>query len=87
MNDRAPFNTLPQNEVLEFYKNYRLFAEKVVAPANEWKFKLTPGTVCIFDNWRILHGRTAYTGKRQVVGCYVARNEFLSVARTMELIS
>lgn len=87
MNDRAPLSGLPQTEMIKFYQNYRAFAEKIMAPANEWKFKLSPGTVCIFDNWRILHGRTAYTGKRQMVGCYVARNEFLSVARTMGLIA
>lgn len=86
MNDRAPLNNIPQSEVKRFYQSYQAFAREALSPANEWQFKLNPGTVCIFDNWRLLHGRTTYTGKRQVVGCYVARNEFLSVARTMDLI-
>lgn len=86
MNDRAIFNNLPQEEVMEFYKNYRLLAQEIQNVANEWRFLLEPGTVCIFDNWRILHGRTAYTGRRQVVGCYVARSEYLSVARKMGII-
>lgn len=83
MNQRAPLNTVSQFEMANFYKSFRSFASELFSPQYEWKFKLNPGTVCIIDNWRILHGRTEYTGKRQMVGCYVARNEFLNVARTM----
>lgn len=86
MSDRAPLNNIPQDEVIGFYRSYQSFAEGAMSRSNQWRFKLSPGTVCIFDNWRVLHGRTAYTGKRQMVGCYVARSEFLSVARTMGLI-
>lgn len=86
MNDRATLNNIDQSKVMRFYQSYQAFAREVLSPDNEWHFKLNPGTVCIFDNWRLLHGRTAYTGKRTVVGSYVARNEFLSVARTMNLI-
>lgn len=86
MNDRAIFNNLPQDEVMEFYKSYQLLAKEIQKDENEWRFLLEPGTVCIFDNWRLLHGRSSYTGRRQIVGCYVARNEYLSVARRMGLI-
>lgn len=87
MNDRSFFNTLPQEQMFEFYKHYKALATEVQSLENEWRFKLDPGTVCIFDNWRLLHGRTAYTGRRQMVGCYVARSEFLSVARRYGMIS
>lgn len=86
MNDRAILNTIEQSEVKRFYQSYQAFAREALSPTNEWHFKLNPGTVCIFDNWRLLHGRTEYTGKRHVVGSYVARTEFLSVARTLSLI-
>lgn len=87
MNDRAIFNDIPQEEMLKFYKHYRALAIEIQRAENEWRFKLEPGTVCIFDNWRLLHGRTEYTGRRQMVGCYVARSEFLSVARRYAMIS
>lgn len=87
MNDRACFNTLPQEAMMQFYKHYMALAREIQLPANEWRFKLEPGTVCIFDNWRILHGRSEFSGRRQMVGCYVARSEFLSVARRYGMIS
>lgn len=87
MNDRATLNTIDQSEVKRFYQSYQAYAREALSPATEWHFKLNPGTVCIFDNWRLLHGRSAYTGKRHVVGSYVARDEFLSVARNLKLIN
>lgn len=87
MNDRAFFNTLPQQKMMQFYKHYTSLAKEIQLIENEWRFKLEPGTVCIFDNWRVLHGRTGFKGRRQMVGCYVARCEFLSVARRYGLIS
>lgn len=86
MNDRAVLNNIATDEIFEFYKHYRVLATEILSKENEWKFKLKPGTVCIFDNWRVLHGRTVYTGKRQMVGCYVSRSEFMSVARRMKFI-
>lgn len=87
MSDRAFFNTLPQKQVMQFYKHYTALAKEVLSSENEWRFQLEPGTVCIFDNWRLLHGRTAFNGRRQMVGCYVSRREFLSVARRHGIIS
>ena len=87
MNDRAVFNDIPQEEMLKFYQHYKALAKEIQRKENEWRFKLEPGTVCIFDNWRLLHGRTEYTGRRQMVGCYVARSEFDSVARRYAMLS
>ena len=41
---------------------------------------LEPGWVLIVNNWRVLHGRTAFSGERSVVGCYISRTDFLSAA-------
>uniref|UniRef100_A0A182K094 Trimethyllysine dioxygenase, mitochondrial n=1 Tax=Anopheles christyi TaxID=43041 RepID=A0A182K094_9DIPT len=84
--DRAPMRTLAPGEVPQFYADYRKLAEELHREEAQWKFQLTPGTVLIFDNWRVLHGRMAYSGKRVMTGCYVARTEYQSVARTMQLI-
>ncbi|XP_031640782.1 trimethyllysine dioxygenase, mitochondrial-like [Contarinia nasturtii] len=86
MIDRAVFNNIPQTEMMKFYKHYKALAKEIQREENEWRFKLEPGTICIFDNWRLLHGRTEYSGQRQMVGCYVARNEFMSVARRYGMV-
>jgi trimethyllysine dioxygenase len=36
----------------------------------EINVQLKPGTPIIFDNWRYLHGRTGFSGKRRVCGGY-----------------
>lgn len=77
---------MPPNAMRRFYQDLRMLSAEIRSPESEWWFKLRPGTVLIFDNWRLLHGRQAYTGHRQLVGCYVSRTEFQSVARTMGLI-
>lgn len=74
------------SDMLKYYKALRDLTTEIKKPANEWWIKLTPGTVCIFDNWRVLHGRALYTGRRRLVGCYVSRTHFTSVARNFNLI-
>ncbi|KAJ6627774.1 Trimethyllysine dioxygenase, mitochondrial, partial [Pseudolycoriella hygida] len=85
--DRAPMLSIPMSEMTTFYSDMQIFAKKIQSPENEWWFKLHPGTIVFFDNWRILHGRSSYTGNRKMGGGYVSRTEFMSVARTMKLIS
>ena len=46
-------------------------------PRYELRFKLDPGQLMMFDNNRVLHGRTAYDpaeGHRQLQGCYIDRD-------------
>ncbi|KAK2072194.1 hypothetical protein P8C59_006565 [Phyllachora maydis] len=43
-------------------------------------FQLEPGKVLIFDNWRVLHGRSAFTGIRRICGAYINRDDFISSA-------
>lgn len=40
--------------------------------------QLTPGTVLSVDNHRVLHGRSAFSGKRRVCGAYVGMDEYRS---------
>jgi trimethyllysine dioxygenase len=84
--DRAPMNTLPLHEIRQFYNDLRVLAGEFENPENRVVFKLKPGTVMIFDNWRLLHGRMAYIGKRTMTGCYVLRTEFLSALRNAKII-
>ncbi|KAK3325270.1 PhoD-like phosphatase-domain-containing protein [Apodospora peruviana] len=40
--------------------------------------QLRPGSVLIFDNWRVLHGRSAFQGVRRICGGYINRDDFIS---------
>jgi len=83
--DRATFNSVPHEKIPKYYTAYQLFGKEISNSKYEQKIKLMPGSVLFFDNWRVLHGRTAYTGKRDLGGCYVTRAEWLSKAKTLGL--
>uniref|UniRef100_A0A1I8P643 Trimethyllysine dioxygenase, mitochondrial n=2 Tax=Stomoxys calcitrans TaxID=35570 RepID=A0A1I8P643_STOCA len=84
--DRSVFDTIPQTEMCGFYESMREFLSIVHEPQHWWQLKMNPGTVVIFDNWRLLHGRCAYTGQRAMTGCFVQRTDFLSKARLAGII-
>lgn len=84
--DRAPMRTVPYEDILQLYEDLSLLAGKVRDPNGEWWLKLHPGTVLFINNWRVLHGRAAYTGIRKMTGCYVGRADFLSRAKVLGII-
>lgn len=78
--DRAPF-LLPENEMIAFYAALRAFDNLANDPAWQWRHVLAPGEALLFDNWRVLHGRFAYTGLRRLCGGYVNREDIESRLR------
>lgn len=72
---------LPQSEMAQYYKDMEIFISEIKSTKNEWWFKMKPGQLFIFDNWRLFHGRTSFTGDREMTGCFIDRSEFLNVAR------
>ncbi len=81
--DRAPFR-LPKAEMMAFYRAYGELNRRVNDQANWLKVPLRPGMALIFDNWRSLHGRMSYTGKRVFCGCYHNREDFESRLRVTD---
>ena len=81
--DRAPF-MLPHDEMERFYHAYRLFHSHALDEDNWIKVPLRKGMTLIFDNWRVMHGRMAYKGKRVFCGCYHNRAEFESKLRVLQ---
>jgi trimethyllysine dioxygenase len=81
--DRAPF-ILPPDEMQAFYAAYGEFHSRVMDQSNWLKIPLRPGMSLIFDNWRCLHGRMGYVGKRVFHGCYIGRADFESRLRTLQ---
>ncbi|EFX75501.1 hypothetical protein DAPPUDRAFT_306710 [Daphnia pulex] len=87
MLDRSPLSSIPQEEVGTHYRYLKTMATLVKKKENEYRFRLSPGTVMIIDNWRLLHGRESYQGERVLRGCYYSRSDFMSKARHYGIIS
>lgn len=80
--DRAPF-LLPADQMRGFYRALSRFHALANDPELELAFRLEPGTVLLFDNWRTLHGRRAYTGHRRLCGAYLNKEDFDSRLRML----
>jgi gamma-butyrobetaine dioxygenase len=68
----SPDGPLAPDEASAFYLAYRAFAELLARPELMLTFRLEPGDCVVFDNTRMLHARTAFTGggHRHLQGCY-----------------
>ncbi len=74
---------LPAAEADSFYAAYRHFAALMREPRFQLTTRLGPGTLVVFDNQRILHGRTAFSSAkhpRHLRGCYLTRDSVYSEA-------
>ena len=82
----APITDVPYNDMTNYYKAYRKFSSIIDDPAMALTFKLNPGECFIVDNTRVLHARTAYSGKgsRWLQGCYVDKDGLLSTILTLQ---
>uniref|UniRef100_A0A669PFW5 Trimethyllysine dioxygenase, mitochondrial n=1 Tax=Phasianus colchicus TaxID=9054 RepID=A0A669PFW5_PHACC len=83
--DRAVINTVPYDVVNRWYTAHRTLTTELRRPENELWVKLKPGKALFIDNWRVLHGREAFTGYRQLCGCYLTRDDVLNTARLLGL--
>ncbi|KOB72661.1 Epsilon-trimethyllysine 2-oxoglutarate dioxygenase [Operophtera brumata] len=70
-----------------YYRSLRKLGQYYENPENQWQFKLSPGTVMVMDNFRVLHGRTGFSGQRILCGSYVSRSDWLDKARSLGLIN
>ena len=78
--DRAPF-LLPAPEMDRFYQALRAFEALANDHRLQWRRANPPGDALLFDNWRVLHGRTSYTGHRHLCGAYINREDYESRLR------
>ncbi|TQV93134.1 hypothetical protein V2A60_003555 [Cordyceps javanica] len=69
-------------DVNAWYKAARKWNEILTRKDSEYWFQLTPGRMLIFDNWRVLHGRSAFEGLRRICGGYINRDDFISRWKT-----
>jgi trimethyllysine dioxygenase len=80
--DRAPF-LLPPDEMAQLYTALRAFDHLANSESMQWRQILRPGDALLFDNWRVLHGRHEYTGKRTMCGAYLNHEDFESRLRML----
>jgi alpha-ketoglutarate-dependent taurine dioxygenase len=76
----APFRPA-SGDLAAFYAAYRLFASLLLEERFQLRLRLSVGELVLFDNRRILHGRTAFAvgnGARHLRGCYLARDSVQS---------
>ncbi|KAL6849429.1 hypothetical protein ACO1O0_008969 [Amphichorda felina] len=69
---------VPLEHADKWYQAARKWALMVQSPKHQYRFQLRPGSVLIFDNWRVLHGRTAFEGLRRICGAYISANTLLT---------
>ncbi|CAL1542192.1 unnamed protein product [Lymnaea stagnalis] len=84
--DRAPLNTVRPDDIPAFYEAYEKLSRIISNKDNEVWVKLKPGSVLFIDNWRVMHGRAAFDGNRVMCGCYLPREEWISLARMKGLM-
>ncbi|PYI04855.1 trimethyllysine dioxygenase TmlH [Aspergillus sclerotiicarbonarius CBS 121057] len=82
--DRAVKNNWSFQEQSEWYTAARHWNEIIRRKDMEIWTQLEPGTALIFDNWRMLHGRSEFTGKRRMCGGYVNNDDFISRYRLLK---
>ena len=68
-------NALTPLEKSELAKHFDKLAND---KSMQWRKILKPGQLLIFNNWRILHGRSKFKGKRRMSGCYINKEDFES---------
>jgi trimethyllysine dioxygenase len=80
--DRAPF-LLPAPKLRALYAALGAFARLCANPSLHYRRRLLPGSVLLFDNWRVLHARDAYRGYRRLAGVYLNKEDVESRLRVL----
>lgn len=93
---QGPFNHFPSDRnsahdrplarnVHFWHKAARAFRDTVETPSAIYKRQMKPGECVIFDNRRVLHARTAFSGgERWLRGAYIDSDPYLSRTRVLE---
>jgi trimethyllysine dioxygenase len=81
--DRSTLDHLSASQVMDFYRALREWTRLTRDPQNVLWVKLKPGFAVIMDNWRVLHGRAAFTGHRHLCGSYHPHDDYRSRVKTL----
>ena len=70
----APFH-LPFSQMRAFYRAYQAFSAILHDRRNQFFYQLQSGDFVLYDNYRMLHARTGFSGPRHVRGVYFNHND------------
>ena len=84
--DRAPFMIRPTEDAEALRDAYAALHSVLDDPSCRTHISWEPGQTLVFDNWRVLHGRTGFDGRRRFFGCYTNHEDLSSRLRQLELI-
>ncbi|KAK9472110.1 uncharacterized protein V1510DRAFT_418014 [Dipodascopsis tothii] len=68
----------PDVAIHQFYDAIRRWNGLLTRSDAQYWFRLQPGKAVIFNNWRLLHGRSNFTGSRRLCGAYINMDDFVS---------
>ena len=68
----------PEHLIEPIYSARRALLNLVHDERQQARIALRPGDVLIADNYRVMHGRTAYQGRRHMRHCHIDRDEMFS---------
>jgi gamma-butyrobetaine dioxygenase len=77
---------LSEDDTRAYHRARKRFGSLLSDPRFELRFRLEPGQLMMFDNNRVLHGRTSFDpseGHRQLQGCYLDRDSPRSLYRVL----
>ncbi|CUA74153.1 hypothetical protein RSOLAG22IIIB_05444 [Rhizoctonia solani] len=81
--DRSALKYIDPVLVDDWYDALRSWNRCLTSSDAELWVQLTAGTAVVVDNHRVLHGRSAFTGKRRMCGAYVGADEWKSRLRVL----
>ena len=70
----APFR-LPFWLTMAYYRAYRQYAAILYDAQSQYRVRLDRGDLVLYDNYRMLHAREAFTGPRHLRGVYFRSND------------
>ncbi|XP_061830823.1 gamma-butyrobetaine dioxygenase [Nerophis lumbriciformis] len=77
----------PLYQVQPFYRALKAYVNVMNRPENMVTYKMEPGDIVTFDNWRLLHGRRHYVSRpdrlRHLEGAYLDWDEVMSRLRIL----
>ncbi len=80
--DRAPLDSLGFDDVGAFYEHVHALHDSVESV--EVAVRLEVGDAIVIDNHRVMHGRHAFSGHRNMLGCYLTADDWRSRLRVLE---
>lgn len=87
---QVSFNNSDRGDMLMAPHHYQSFVRAYTSMHNlsvdqsRWLgFAWEPGELLAIDNWRMLHGRRKFSGRRSYFGCYINYEDFASKRRVL----